>query len=251
MINSDTLTLYATPTSKFTLFYFHGGGLIFGSRNDLPKDVITFFNNQAITIIAIDYPLAPEMKFDGILASLKQTLTDVIASGNIQSYGFFGRSAGAFLALQLAAFFKPKFIISFYGYSGNRTDWMSTPNRHYLALPKIPERTLQHLISPTILTSASVGERYSLYVHSRQTGVWLSYLGNSLPTINLDILSPVFAWHSIFDPDVPYIESSTIVQGNPQSVLVSSSHRVHELDVQYFEEIKTSLLDWLNKMLTQ
>ena len=60
---------------KACILYFHGGGLLFGSRNDLPEIHLHLLTENGYPIIAFDYPLAPSAKLDLILE-------DVCASVN-------------------------------------------------------------------------------------------------------------------------------------------------------------------------
>ena len=46
------------PT-KARILYFHGGGLLYGSREDLPMLHISRLTQAGYEILAFDYPLAP------------------------------------------------------------------------------------------------------------------------------------------------------------------------------------------------
>ena len=52
---------------KGNIFYFHGGGLLFGTKFDLPKYHIDRINEAGYNILAFNYPLAPESDFQEIL----------------------------------------------------------------------------------------------------------------------------------------------------------------------------------------
>ena len=65
-------------TTKEAIIYLHGGGLVFGQRDDLPLAYIESFTNAGHPVITLDYLLAPEVKLPTILATLKQTLEKTI-----------------------------------------------------------------------------------------------------------------------------------------------------------------------------
>lgn len=46
-----------------TIIYFHGGGLIWGDRDDLPQAYIDLFLKAGYHLLTVDYPLAPENSF--------------------------------------------------------------------------------------------------------------------------------------------------------------------------------------------
>ena len=62
-IKQATIYKETTVTTKAKIFYFHGGGLLYGFRKDLPEK----------HIISFDYPLAPA-------ADLEQIVPDICDS---------------------------------------------------------------------------------------------------------------------------------------------------------------------------
>ena len=88
------------------IVYLHGGGLLYGDRNDLPQHYIDMICDAGYTLICLDYPLAPEYALpqcieaiEGALAELTQA---VLPAHGCSRYVLFGRSSGAYLALLLA-----------------------------------------------------------------------------------------------------------------------------------------------------
>ena len=53
--------------TKACILYFHGGGLLFGTRTDLPKLHLTALTEAGYCIAACDYQLDPAVKIDRIL----------------------------------------------------------------------------------------------------------------------------------------------------------------------------------------
>ena len=73
MIKKDEFIFYTMPCTKAAaiyydpetesracLLYFHGGGLVYGSKEDLPALHLQTLCEQGFRIIAFDYPLAPQ-----------------------------------------------------------------------------------------------------------------------------------------------------------------------------------------------
>ncbi len=93
MIKKDEFIFYTMPCTKAAaiyydpetesracLLYFHGGGLVYGSKDDLPALHLQTLCEQGFRIIAFDYPLAPQ-------ASIGEILEDVIDSINAYIQG--------------------------------------------------------------------------------------------------------------------------------------------------------------------
>lgn len=205
------------------LLYFHGGGLLYGSRNDLPAGHLERFTKEGFEILSFDYPLAPA-------ADLEQIVDDVCDSVNAACtpgctftdpglpWFLWGRSAGAYLCLIAAAGGQlkenPAGILSYYGYGFLCDHWFCTPSPYYLTLPPVDASCLKH-IPEDIHGEGDLDTHYSVYVHARQTGKWsrliyrgrekFFYLNYSLRTCR-QLPCPLFAAHSTGDTDVPYEE---------------------------------------------
>ena len=50
------MTLYRSeaPYKKTTILYFHGGGLVYGTRNDFPESYLTRFLHAGYDFLALD-----------------------------------------------------------------------------------------------------------------------------------------------------------------------------------------------------
>lgn len=225
----DGLTLHASfyrstvkELQNKTIIYFHGGGLIWGDRNDLPKDYIQLFLQNGFHFLTLDYRLAPETKLDGIYQDIQDGLHwfhnefSKTLRLNSSTFILFGRSAGAYLAF-LAAKDKslPKAValIIFYGYSSIRESFYLRPSPHYLKFPKVTLKTKNSLVSNQAISSGNIESRYAIYIYCRQNGTWLNELFEdiygdlsyfSLTKDELTKLPPTFITHSQTDHDVPY-----------------------------------------------
>lgn len=251
-------TIYENPDTApaCQLLYIHGGGLLSGSRLDLPEKHIQKLTDAGCRIIALDYPLAPaadiRMILDDIITSINQLMTsdeivpDAVISQSVPGNRglpcfLWGRSAGAYLCLLAAASGKlkkaPAGVISYYGY-GLLTDlWFQEPNAYYNTLPQVPASCLEHL-PVEIHTSGDMDTHYSAYVYARQSGKWKDliyegkdkdfYLNYSLRTCDA-LPCPLFCAHSTGDPDVPYAEFTALVQKYQAKQYVASGN-VHDFD---------------------
>lgn len=238
---------YKSPRSDAakTIIYFHGGGLIWGLRNDLPEDYRHLLLEAGYHFFAVDYRLAPETKLPDIYEDAQDAILWFEANAHTEfgvsnAFVLFGRSAGAYLALQLAAdamLPNADAVLSFYGYPSIRADWYQTPSAHYAKLPTISAELKDALIGQDELTEGFIEKRYALYIYCRQTGKWLDEVFGSINESNLDafclekmrdfsFLPPVFIAHSMTDQDVPYSEAEKLAK----SIFESEFYTVHDLE---------------------
>ena len=117
-----TIIRPAVPAEKY-LLYFHGGGFVYGSKNDLPQALSAVFLNAGYTILAVDYLLAPNHSLQEILTQNEQTFAELNAAIiKDQPFSFCGRSAGGYAMLALTQHLLankqqlPERVINFYGY---------------------------------------------------------------------------------------------------------------------------------------
>lgn len=245
-------TIYYNPQipAKACILYFHGGGLLYGSRNDLPSLHTDMLTNAGFAIIAFDYPLAPAAKLDVILSDVISSIDDYILhpekySSKKLPYFLWGRSAGAYLCLLAAASKKtaspPLGILSYYGYGFLDGNWFNAPSTYYNSLPPVNVSCLQAL-PQELHTEGALDTHYSAYVYGRQSGTWKSlfyegrekyfFLDYSLRACDT-LPCPLFCAHSINDTDVPYAEFLELCSKYNAQRFVASSN-THDFD--RFEE---------------
>lgn len=215
---------------KSSILYFHGGGLLYGQRNDLPDYHLEKFTKAGYIVLAFDYPLSPAAKIEQIiddcLASIDFFINNIekicssICSTPLKlNYFLFGRSAGGYLVTLLSSKLKDyqvkhlRGIISYYGYGILEDAWYEYPSQYYNKLPKIKLDLDKYLNEST--SNSSLQERYQLYVYARQNGLWKKliyegrdkffYLDYSLRLVH-KLPKPLFIAHSSGDPDVPFKE---------------------------------------------
>jgi len=250
----------AGPASSPVVVYIHGGGFIFGSRGEIPKDQIERYNTAGFHVFSIDYRLAPETRLtaiaEDILDAIHWLQSDASAELGIEpsSIGVVGHSAGGYLAL-LAGAREPKLraVVSFYGYGDIRAAWATGASSHYLQKPIVPRKLADQLIAGEVLTEASVQQRFGLYLYCRQQGTWVQEVTGLDPKWNqaeLGALCPVEAvtaqypptllLHGEQDNDVPCSESVHMAERLEQAgvvhTLITLPGEDHLFDLQKGKE---------------
>lgn len=233
--------------TKAIILYFHGGGLVFGQRDDLPKQYIDLFTKNGLAILAVDYPLAPQAKLPLILeTSFKITdyfVHQFLTQKGTDHYFIMGRSAGAYLSLS-AGLHARKFenkalgILSLYGYYSLASAEFSSPSSYYLNYPKVKEGTISHLITKEEILSEGKQDRFLLYLFGRQRGNWMDFLLSSpeeksefsLNKEQIKTLAPLFLAAAKKDPDVPSRQSRQLANFHPSAELVLYDSDEHDFD---------------------
>lgn len=254
---------------KATILYFHGGGFIFGHKDDLPKPYIELFAQNGYGILAVDYPLSPEIKLPTIIEStnfITNWMTNDFMS-NLENNNYFimGRSAGAFLALSNGLYAQeqlanpPLGIISLYGYFNLNDASFSVPSRHYLQYPKINEQSIRNLIKNEPVTTDLNHDRFPIYLSSRQNGNWMELILNpikdkkkySLNQDQLKKLPDLFVASATLDPDVPSRQSRQLANTHPNTTLHLVKINEHDFDRTHINEhglqLYNEIINWLNE----
>ncbi|SHG79621.1 alpha/beta hydrolase [Ornithinibacillus halophilus] len=251
------------------LVYIHGGGLIWGSREDMPKHQIDYFNEAGFNVFTIDYRLAPETKVIEIKKDIEDAIIWLEENGteqfdiDVSKIAVMGSSAGGYLALLSGVFTKkPKAIVSLYGYGDITGDWYMKPSSFFLQKPQVPKNLAYQLISPTVLSEGPIEKRYAIYLYCRQQGAWLQEATGMDPYIQKQEIQslcpyyladrdypPTLLIHGDSDTDVPYEESvkmnQKLTDNGVESKLITIKGGDHVFDEhwndsqvqQTFEEI--------------
>lgn len=261
-------TIYINDSIKnrAIVIYVHGGGLLYGNRNDLPKLHIEKLTSAGFTICNIDYPLSPQMKISGIIEDLTTTINEIrvklynclaaselILQEHLPMF-IWGRSAGAYLSLLLATNDKLNEkingIISYYGYGFFTDGWYEIPSTFYTKLPQVDASSLD-LGKDEITCTGPLETHYSTYVYARQQGRWkeLFYEGRDKYfyvdyTLRLKdkLCAPLFAAHSTGDTDVPFQEFQALAAKYAPVKFVTMETE-HDFDRNIESEVTKNLLD--------
>lgn len=254
-----------------SILYFHGGGLIYGSRKDVEPDTLKRFLQEGYHFFSFDYRLAPESRLDQIyedaVLGVEWFLSHAQELGLPSTeHVLFGRSAGAYLSLLLSTeerlMKKPLAVLAYYGYGFLTPGWYEEKSTYYNSFPQITEEIAAAHIEKTEISQGAVQRRYPIYIHARQAGRWLSMLlggGTSDFIGRFTLLNPgktqrmprVFLCHSLLDPDVPFSESLTLHHALPGSRLYSCAIPRHEIDTDPVEkkQILKETFDFLTRTL--
>jgi acetyl esterase len=248
-----------------TIVYYHGGGFIFGNKDDLPDYAIKALTSAGFDLVCMEYPKAPEMNLAQICDFVEKQLLwllDNLEDLNLsKDYALFGRSAGGYLTLLLAKRMldlearKPSELIIFYGYSSFDDTEFINPNSYYNKYPKMAFNDVKLVIEDQPVFQSNLLKRYPLYIFARQSGKWLQLLGISDDidkyTININIVEflRVFVAASQFDKDVNFSHSLMIHKSRASNMLFISQSSEHEFDQKPSDEtvdLYQKLIDWLS-----
>ena len=258
-------TIYKNPdaTSRACILYFHGGGLLYGSRCDLPEAHLEQFTSAGFPVIAFDYPLAPACDVKNILQDVIDSVNTYLTEPDLFQitapgadplpYVLLGRSSGAYLTLLAAASMgkhdfpmpddmpvltkAPVGVLSYYGYGFLEDLWYETPSNYYQTLPAVPETILNDL-PQSVHTEGPLATHYSAYVYARQSGKWKSlfYHGREKYFLLYDSLRLckelpclVFCTHSTGDTDVPFAEFQKLAEKYSARRFIASGSQ-HDFD---------------------
>lgn len=258
-------------TNGSCILYLHGGGLLYGQRDDLPAVYRDLLTGAGYTLVCADYPLAPETALPEIhrcLDALWDWFTGTLMPRLGTSTAFlFGRSSGAYLALTLAGRLTqtpgalvPCGVIDLYGYGSLSDGFFGTPSAYYRSFPLVEEPTVRGLVLDSQPTCGPKTTRYALYVYARQTGSWLTMLGIgdddierlSLSDEQIAAMPPVFYAASTGDNDVPYAVSKALARR-----LGAQTKTVYDLDHDFDRdssnpaclEVYQTCLRWMNELI--
>lgn len=266
------------PTQKKNaplLVYIHGGGLIWGTRNDMNKEQITLYNEAGYNVFTIDYRLAPETKLPDIIQDIEDCFIWLQAEGkdkldyDVDRIAVIGSSAGGYLALSAGTFkIKPKAVVSFYGYGNILGTWYTSPSIHFTKTKIVPEMLARQLIKNKPISSAPIQTRYAIYLYCRQHGKWLDYVTGLSPSIygdklkpycpvnNLDTdYPPTLLLHGDRDEDVPYKESVQMSESlsnlGVQNKLITIPNGKHTFDLEMQEPVVIAAFEQVLQFLKE
>lgn len=213
------------------LIYIHGGGLIFGSRQQLPTERVDIYKQAGFSVISIDYRLAPETKLPAIAADIQDALHWVRTEAsrlydfNTDKIALVGNSAGGYLSLLMGTMNeRPDAIVSFYGYGDILGAWYAEPSEFYRRRPIVRLDEVEKLLHKGEVTEGG-RERFDYYLWCRQHGTWVESVTGLNRDKDVELLRmynpidnimpgfpPTLLLHGDEDTDVPY-EQSVMMHG--------------------------------------
>ncbi|MEH7375185.1 alpha/beta hydrolase [Neobacillus drentensis] len=261
------------------IVYIHGGGLVWGTREEISEEMIKLYNDNGFAVFSIDYRLAPETKLPEILEDVQDALQWLKSEGpqefsiDPKRIAVVGSSAGGFLALCTGSFtHKPRAIVSFYGYGDIIGKWASNPSSFYLQKDNVPKELARRLISDQVITEASIDQRFLYYLYARQQGVWIQEITGINPIMHKDALlkfcpkqnitsdyPPTLLLHGTKDEDVPYEQSvfmrGALIKEKVETRLITIPNGEHVFDKDFDNPVIQSafkqVIEFLQYHLTQ
>jgi acetyl esterase/lipase len=211
------------------VIWIHGGALIMGSREGVPRNLRQLCRERNYGLVSIDYRLAPEVKLPAIIDDLKDFFRWLAADGTTRFHFdparcvVAGGSAGGYLTLMsgLVATPRPKALVAYWGYGDVDGPWYITPSAHYRKSPLVNHDDALRAVGGEVKTGSGGSPRGTYYLYLRQNGLWCREVTGFDPETQrkeLDAYCPVrnitrdypptFMIHGTDDTDVPYQESA-------------------------------------------
>jgi acetyl esterase/lipase len=217
--------------------WIHGGALINGNRNSVPKQLLDLCRAEGYALVSLDYRLAPEVKLPAIIADIEDAFRWLREEGPKRLHidpdrmVVTGGSAGGYLTLMAGVRVKPrpKALVAYWGYGDVDGDWYTKPSDFYRKhVPLIDREEAYRAVGGKVLTGTEGAEakaRGRFYHYLRQNGLWTREVAGFEPgkdQAKLDPYCPVrnvsagypptMLVHGTVDTDVPYELSAAMAK---------------------------------------
>ncbi|HUT89969.1 MAG TPA: alpha/beta hydrolase [Thermoguttaceae bacterium] len=217
--------------------WMHGGALILGSRQGVPRRLLDLCRDEGFVLVSIDYRLAPEVKLPAIIDDVRDAWAWVRKEGPALFYvdaekllGA-GGSAGGYLTMMTGICIKPRpaALLAYWGYGDVDGPWYTQPSEHYRqAVPLVAEEEARRAVGAKALTGTEGPEqkaRGRYYLYLRQNGLWTKEVTGFDPKTERAKLDPfcpvrnitpdyppILMIHGTDDTDVPYDLSAAMAR---------------------------------------
>lgn len=238
-INAD---VYRPDDTKMrpVVVWLHGGALVMGSRQSVPKDIHQLCRSEGFVLVSLDYRLAPEVKLQAIIQDVKDAFYWIRQKGPKLFYAdakkmvVAGGSAGGYLTMMTGICVEPRptALVAYYGYGDIDGHWYTQPSEYYLKNdPLWVKEEVYKAVGSKVLTGTSnrtgpTSKARSQYYHYlRQHGLWTREvtgldpesephrLDPYCPVRNITAeYPPLLMIHGTNDNDVPYEKSAAMAK---------------------------------------
>jgi len=242
-IKADVLG-FADDRTRPVVVWIHGGALIMGHRESVPRWLQDAARDNGFVLVSIDYRLAPETKLPEIIGDLESAFRWVreqgpkLFHGDAARVGVVGGSAGGYLTLTSGFRVQPRpaALVSLWGYGDLVGPWYSTPSPHprHHTSKLTREEAFQQVAGPPISDARQrKGDGGAFYQFCRQQGFWPEAVSGwnphtqaekfhpFMPLVNVTPeYPPTLLIHGETDTDVPH----------EQSVLMAAALKKHGVE---------------------
>lgn len=227
----------ADSKARPVLVWIHGGALVMGGRNSVPRDLLDLCKSEGYCLVSIDYRLAPEVKVPAIIEDVSDALRWIREQGpkllNIDPKKIVvsGGSAGGYLTMMTGVAVEPRptALVAYWGYGDVDGAWYTQPSEHYRkAVPIISKedalKGVGKLLTGTETKDQGQG-RQRYYHYLRQNGLWTKEVTGFDPATEARKLDaycpvrnitpkypPILMIHGTTDTDVPHDKSADMVK---------------------------------------
>ena len=242
-IKADVLG-FADERPRPVVVWIHGGALIMGHRESVPRWLQDAARENGWVLVSIDYRLAPETKLPEVIADLEDAFRWIreqgpkLFHGDPSKIGVVGGSAGGYLTLTsgFRAQPRPAVLVSLWGYGDLIGPWYSTPSPHprHHTSKLSREEAFQQVAGPPMSDARQRnGDGGAFYQFCRQQGLWPEAVSGwnphmqpenfhpFMPLVNVTPqYPPTLLIHGDQDTDVPH----------EQSVLMAAALKKHGVE---------------------
>jgi acetyl esterase/lipase len=262
--------------------WLHGGALINGHRQSVPKWLLESCRTNDHVLVSIDYRLAPETQLPEVIRDVEDALAWVAHQGpelfqaDAKHIGVVGGSAGGYLTLTMGFRAKPRpqALVSLWGYGDLVGAWYSQPSPHpvHHRIKMSAEEARRQVAGKPISDARDrQGDGGAFYQHCRQTGGWPRAVSGwdphqepakfypfmALKNVTKEF-PPTLLIHGDQDTDVPYEQSELMAaefqrhQVPHELVRVAGAeHGLAGADPKKVAEVYARATEFLRKQLDQ
>ena len=166
-------------TPRPCVVWIHGGALIMGSRQGVPREIEALCRAENYVLVSLDYRLAPEVRLPTIIDDVQDAIRWLAGEGvrrfhvDASKIAVAGGSAGGYLTMMTGFRVepRPKVLVAYWGYGDIDGPWYTTPSEHYRHSPLVSKEDAERAVGGPVVTRGG-GDRgkYYLYLHRTACG---------------------------------------------------------------------------------